>query len=496
MTETELILIEPAGALNRYERALYWLAEAVRVDEVMQIRDEAEQLKLLGKQCKDKTLQANAVELQMRAERKLGEVLIAAKEAGQIGRGAGFHGRNAKGSDGEHLNASGSGQGQAEFHPGAGPGQPRLAPVRLEDVGIDRKLSMKAQALAKSPIAIFEDVVRQSREKVLAGKAIVINPIRDVGKREKQVRRAIKEAQLAQRQKALPTKLYGVIYADPEWRFETYSDAGLDRAPDYPTSTTAVIKARVPVGTLAAPDSVLFLWATVPMLEDALEVMRFWGFTYKTHFAWDKIEPGTGFWNRNQHELLLVGTRGNVPAPAMGTQYPSLMTERKSPVHSEKPEWAYEMIEAYFPNLPRIELNARKARPGWSSWGNEAPDDDEVHPAVGTTGGAAAGEAATLAVSPAPDHDRGASLYAYRMALANVLDRRGQLDRGAAEPVLRAAYTCDPIVPPKQIADDIGHKHNTVLSWAHRLGLSDISRRADNQFKPAAAQLQSRQEAI
>ncbi len=76
------------------------------------------------------------------------------------------------------------------------------------------------------------------------------------------------------------------------------------------------------------------------------------------------VPQTTGYWNRNRHELLLIGTRGNVPAPAMGTQFPSLI---EAPVwrHSEKPDFAYEIIETYFPDFPKIELNARKRRPGW-----------------------------------------------------------------------------------------------------------------------------------
>lgn len=81
---------------------------------------------------------------------------------------------------------------------------------------------------------------------------------------------------------------------------------------------------------------------------------------------------GTGYWFVNKHEILLVGTRGNVPAPAQGTQWESVVTAPRGR-HSEKPEVFYELIEAYFPNLPKIELNLRGApRPGWDGWGNEA----------------------------------------------------------------------------------------------------------------------------
>ena len=75
------------------------------------------------------------------------------------------------------------------------------------------------------------------------------------------------------------------------------------------------------VPSIAADDCVLFLWATSPMLPQALEVMKAWGFAYVSGAVWVKDRIGTGYWFRNRHELLLVGTRGNVPAPAMGTQW-------------------------------------------------------------------------------------------------------------------------------------------------------------------------------
>ena len=191
---------------------------------------------------------------------------------------------------------------------------------------------------------------------------------------DKQGRRAARERELADRIRALPDRRYGVILADPEWRFEPYSrETGLDRSADnhYPTSTLDVIKAR-DVPSISARDCALFLWATVPMLPQALDVMGAWGFTYKSSFAWVKNRIGTGYWSRNQHEILLVGTKGAVPAPAMGEQWSSVL-HAPTGRHSEKPWAAYEMIEDYFPTLPKIELNARAARPGWDRWGLEAP---------------------------------------------------------------------------------------------------------------------------
>lgn len=190
----------------------------------------------------------------------------------------------------------------------------------------------------------------------------------------KQQIRANKEALLGAKQALLPNKRFGVIVADPEWRFEPWSrDTGLDRSADnhYPTSCLDVIKER-DVPSIAADDCVLFLWATAPMLPHALLVMAAWGFDYVSNYVWDKVKVGTGYWNRNVHEHLLIGTRGKPPAPAMGTQFNSII-ESKATRHSAKPEAFLEMIETYYPTLPKIELNRRgPARKGWAAWGNEA----------------------------------------------------------------------------------------------------------------------------
>jgi N6-adenosine-specific RNA methylase IME4 len=196
----------------------------------------------------------------------------------------------------------------------------------------------------------------------------------------KTTNRASRERILGGIQCALPAVKYGVIVADPEWRFEPWSrSTGMDRAADnhYPTSATEVIASR-DVPSIAADDCVLFLWATVPMLPHALLVMGAWGFDYKSHIVWFKTRPsgvpaiGTGYWFRNCHELLLVGTRGKIPAPSPGTQEISCFEALIGP-HSQKPDEFLRIIEEYFPTLPKIELNRRgPARDGWHAWGNES----------------------------------------------------------------------------------------------------------------------------
>jgi N6-adenosine-specific RNA methylase IME4 len=134
----------------------------------------------------------------------------------------------------------------------------------------------------------------------------------------------------------------------------------MDRVADnhYPTMDLDAIRAlKVP----AANNAVLFLWATTPMLPEALSVMQAWGFAYKSTFVWHKKRIGTGYWNRNEVEFLLVGVRGHVPAPAPG--------DEASPArHSEKPAAVAEMTENMFPNLDRIERCSRASR-GWADMG-------------------------------------------------------------------------------------------------------------------------------
>lgn len=347
-------------ALALMEVASEALAEMVRVDHVKEVRDLAEQARLYGRQIKDRTIIANATEVFMRAERRLGEILRSAHETGQMGIG---RPSRSNVEEGEEVAAVDD----------AAP-----APVRitLKEAEISKHLSSRAQKLAEASEAEFAQALQAAREKILAGGAIVVNPLKDLTTAQKKARRAEREAALGKKQMALPEAKFGVILADPEWRFETFStETGMDRAADnhYPTSTIDAIKSR-DVGSLAADDSVCWLWATVPLLHKGIEVMQSWGFEYKSHLIWNKDGIGTGYWFRNKHELLLVGTRGNIPAPAMGEQFPSVID---APVgeHSAKPATFYEIIEAYFPTLPKIELNARAARRGWARWGYEAPDE-------------------------------------------------------------------------------------------------------------------------
>ena len=100
---------------------------------------------------------------------------------------------------------------------------------------------------------------------------------------------------------------------------------------------------------------------------------------YVSSAVWVKYKPGQGIgmghWFRVDHELLLLGIRGKVPCPAKGEQWRSVFDVPATRVHSQKPPSAHELIEDYFPSLPKIELNARERRPGWDAFGNQLPDE-------------------------------------------------------------------------------------------------------------------------
>jgi N6-adenosine-specific RNA methylase IME4 len=334
-------------SLVKYDAACRALADAKAVDEVKDIHDKAEAMRIYARQAKNSQLEADAWEIRKRAEDRLGALS-------------------------SMLDKSGGGRNPQATLPTEG----KSKSIVLREAGISTSAANRYEHYNALPAEEKEERIARGRAAIEAGKSVADAIFRGEDKAEK---RDTREKILGGMQLSLPDKRYGVILADPEWRFKTYSrETGMDRAADnhYPTSTTEAICAR-PVASIAADDCVLFLWATVPMLPDALTVMKAWGFEYKSHCIWLKDKCGTGYWFRNQHELLLVGTRGNIPAPAMGTQFSSV-NQAAVGEHSEKPVSFYAMIETYFPTLPKIELNARSAREGWDRWGNEAPETEEA----------------------------------------------------------------------------------------------------------------------
>jgi len=172
---------------------------------------------------------------------------------------------------------------------------------------------------------------------------------------------------------------FPVLLADPPWRYDFALDSDTRAIENqYPTMTTEDIAAlEVP----AADDAVLFLWVTSPKLPEGLDVLAGWGFQYVTSAVWVKDRIGMGYYFRQQHELLLVATKGDLPPPAQSDRPPSVVTAARGE-HSAKPEEVYTLIEGMYPDYLAAglanpggemlcELFQRQPRKGWAGWGNE-----------------------------------------------------------------------------------------------------------------------------
>lgn len=175
---------------------------------------------------------------------------------------------------------------------------------------------------------------------------------------------------------------YGAIIADPPWAYQNYSVKGQGKgaAGQYACMSTADI-AALPVSQLAAPDCALFMWATFPMLPDALALMEAWGFTFKSGGPWAKQSStgakwafGTGYIYRSAAELFIVGTIGR---PKIKSRSVRNLIVAPTRGHSRKPDEQYAHVESLFDG-PYAELFARQQRPGWDAWGNETAKFSEA----------------------------------------------------------------------------------------------------------------------
>ena len=179
---------------------------------------------------------------------------------------------------------------------------------------------------------------------------------------------------------------FGTILADPPWRFKNRRGK---MAPEhrrlnrYATMTLEEIM-ELPVAQLAAKQSHLYLWVPNALIVEGLEVMRRWGFAYKTNIVWYKVRAdggpdgrGVGFYFRNVTELLLFGVRGSLRTLDAGRRQTNIVVSRKRE-HSRKPDEVQDIIERCSPG-PYLELFARHKRRGWSQWGDEIDNERPVY---------------------------------------------------------------------------------------------------------------------
>lgn len=175
---------------------------------------------------------------------------------------------------------------------------------------------------------------------------------------------------------------YATVLADPPWRFTNRTGKMAPehrRLSRYSTMDLEQIM-ELPVAQIALPKSHLYLWVPNALILQGLEVMKRWGFTYKTNLVWYKVRKdggpdgrGVGFYFRNVTELVLFGVRGGMRTLPPGRTQVNLVSTRKRE-HSRKPDQLYDIIEACSPG-PHLELFARHQRESWVSWGDEIEEE-------------------------------------------------------------------------------------------------------------------------
>lgn len=347
--------------LAAYDRIYRDLSEVNNTRDVLDHRDYLDHVKLHARKVQDKALLEEAIIAQMRADRRLGEIIAELKKSGRI-----MEGRRRADDDSER--------------------------VTLEDIGVKKRmLSSRAQkAAALSPEA-FKEIEQTTREKVRSGGAILVDP----------VSAATKDAEVASRRAAHAARTMnggrvedleklalsgfraGFIGMDPQWHFKTRSDAGEGRSAGIHYKTEEIEKIKsIPVGAIGADDSALGMWTVDWCLEAAFALMRHYGYEPVTKlYTWAKTNNdgellahddsswhlGMGYWSRANPEDCWLGIRGKPKR-----LYADVRQLIVAPLmeHSRKPdEWlarSERLVDG-----PYIELNARRPRKGWLSWGDE-----------------------------------------------------------------------------------------------------------------------------
>ena len=322
--------------LVKLDAAKRALAEASTLQEIKEIRDQAEAIKAYVKAAGySLEMQNQAAETKLRAERKGGELLKQMEKS--------------KGSKGNQYTEK-----LDRFHDGTSP--------TLRDLGIEKKQSMRWQQIADLPEVIFEEVIEETKEeKKELTQALMLRESKDFQLQKKKAEHADLPKTV------LPEGEFNLVYADPPWDYDFAETQSRDLANHYPTmKIEEICEMQVPF----AADSLLLLWATAPKLREAFMVIDAWGLTYKTHAIWDKQKIGMGYWFRGQHELLCVATKGNFSPPEPDHRHSSIFSYSRTK-HSAKPVEFMEWIDSAFSEAKKLELFARNAREGWSQWGNQ-----------------------------------------------------------------------------------------------------------------------------
>jgi N6-adenosine-specific RNA methylase IME4 len=351
--KTDLVLVKLDAARTA-------LAEAKTIQETKKILDVAIAAEVYAKRQKlGKEAESYATSIIFEALRQLGERLKATPR----NKGTRTIGGDAK----------------SEKSGGTTVVPPDNTPT-LAKLGIDKKTSKRAQDVAELTDSEFENVK--------SGKV----SLKRAQTQHRQTEKRVKVREYTEQVANLPIlqKIFNVLLADVPWQYSE-STSTLDGATDPHYATMPIEKIMTYLDDtkiLVADDAALFFWATNPHFDEALEVVRRWGFTFKTLIVWVKTDlqrPGVGHYVRSRNELLYICTRGsftpldkNITPPigsVLEVDWDSEVGGRlKAPVgkHSEKPAEVYEIIERLYPDCVYLELFAKSKRKGWDCLGDES----------------------------------------------------------------------------------------------------------------------------
>lgn len=227
---------------------------------------------------------------------------------------------------------------------------------------VAEKIGLKPTTYQRAK-AIMENAPEELKEKVRKGTTSIAYAYKQVKRSEDDKKE----------RPALPQGQFDVILADPPWRYDINTRGSPDEHYGVMEDNT-IQNMKIP----AADNAILFLWGTAPKLVEALDVMKAWGFEYKTHAVWIKDKIGTGYYFRGQHELLLIGVKGKGIGVPSEANRPSSVIQAPRKEHSQKPEEVYNIIEKMYPGRKYLELFARGNRwsDSWTVWGNEVDQSD------------------------------------------------------------------------------------------------------------------------
>lgn len=245
----------------------------------------------------------------------------------------------------------------------------KVAQVGERTLGMVKKIQEKATEEVKAKLSTgevsinsaYQDIKKEENKKLLLEKKELYK-IRVENKTKDEFKIDINNT----------NETFRVIYADPAWSYNDKQDTPQlgGAAKHYDTMSINEL-CKLPVNNISEKNSILFLWVTSPLLEDAFKVVNSWGFKYKTSFIWDKVKHNMGHYNSVRHEILLVCTKGSC-TPDNKKLYNSVQSIERNNNHSEKPIEFLNIIDDLYNFGNKLEMFCRTIKKeNWYGWGNE-----------------------------------------------------------------------------------------------------------------------------